>query len=140
MIAGLYRLHARLGSGATGVIYEALRLSDRTPVAVKLLRTAVAADAVAADRLVREAEALRLTWHPNVVELLENHGQLPDGTAYLVMELLRGKTLATRLSRQKSLTFRGARAAARPGLRRALRDARGRGDPSRSEAEQHLSL
>ncbi len=104
IIAGLYRLHARLGSGATGVIYEALRLSDRTPVAVKLLRTAVAADAVAADRLVREAEALRLTWHPNVVELLD-HGQLPDGTAYLVMELLRGETLATRLSRQKTLGF-----------------------------------
>lgn len=104
VIAGLYRLHARLGSGATGVIYEALRLSDRTPVAVKLLRTAVAADAVAADRLVREAEALRLTWHPNVVELLD-HGQLPDGTAYLVMELLRGETLATRLARQKSLGF-----------------------------------
>ncbi len=108
ILAGLYRLHARLGSGATGVIYEALRLSDRTPVAVKLLRTAVATDAVAADRLVREAEALRLTWHPNVVELLD-HGQLPDGTAYLIMELLRGETLATRLTRQKSMAFRELR-------------------------------
>ena len=100
VIAGLYRLHARLGAGATGVIYEALRLSDRAPVAVKLLRAAVAQDAVAADRLRREAEALRLTWHPNVVELYD-HGHLPDGSTYLVMELLKGETLATRLARQR---------------------------------------
>jgi len=102
VIAGLYRLHARLGSGATGVIYEALRISDRTPVAIKLLRAAVAQDIVASDRLAREAEALRLTWHPNVVELYD-HGTLPDGTSYIVMELLRGESLATRLSRQKTL-------------------------------------
>jgi serine/threonine-protein kinase len=99
VIAGLYRLHARLGTGATGVIYEAIRLSDRTSVAVKLLRLAVAQDSVASDRLAREAEALRLTWHSNVVELYD-HGVLPDGTSYIVMELLRGETLATRLARQ----------------------------------------
>jgi len=105
VVAGLYRLHARLGAGATGVIYEALRLSDRTPVAIKLLRTAVAQDTVASDRLAREAEALRLTWHSNVVELYD-HGTLPDGTSYIVMELLRGETLATRLARQGKLTVR----------------------------------
>jgi serine/threonine-protein kinase len=105
IVAGLYRLHARLGAGATGVIYEALRLSDRTPVAIKLLRAAVAQDTVASDRLAREAEALRLTWHPNVVELFD-HGTLPDGTSYIVMELLRGETLATRLSRQNKLNAR----------------------------------
>jgi len=105
VIAGLYRLHARLGAGATGVIYEALRLSDRTPVAIKLLRTAVAQDTVASDRLAREAEALRLTWHSNVVELYD-HGTLPDGTSYIVMELLRGETLATRLARQGKLSAR----------------------------------
>ncbi len=103
VVAGLYRLHARLGAGATGVIYEALRLSDRTPVAIKLLRAAVAQDTVASDRLAREAEALRLTWHSNVVELYD-HGTLPDGTSYIVMELLRGETLATRLARQIKLS------------------------------------
>jgi serine/threonine-protein kinase len=105
VIAGLYRLHARLGAGATGVIYEALRVSDRAPVAVKLLRAAVAQDTVASDRLRREAEALRLAWHPNVVELYD-HGVLPDGSSYLVMELLKGETLATRLAKQKRLSAR----------------------------------
>jgi eukaryotic-like serine/threonine-protein kinase len=96
IIAGQYRTGVRMGSGASGVIYEAARISDGLPVAIKLLRAAAAHDAVASDRLRREAEALGLAWHPNVVEVID-HGHLADGTSYLVMERLRGETLATRL-------------------------------------------
>ena len=96
IIAGQYRTGIRMGSGASGVIYEAARISDGMPVAIKLLRAAAAHDAVASDRLRREAEALGLAWHPNVVEVID-HGHLADGTSYLVMERLRGETLATRL-------------------------------------------
>jgi serine/threonine-protein kinase len=93
---GQYRIVRRMGSGATGVIYEAVRVADNLPVALKLLRAVAAHEAVASDRLRREAEALGLSWHPNVVEVID-HGILPDGTAYLAMELLRGETLAARL-------------------------------------------
>jgi len=96
VVAGQYRVLRRMGSGATGVIYEAARLSDGLPVALKLLRAATAHEAVASDRLRREAEALGLSWHPNVVEVID-HGHLSDGTAYLVMELLHGESLAARL-------------------------------------------
>ena len=85
--AGQYRILRRMGSGASGVIYEAVRISDGLPVAIKLLRAAAAHEAVASDRLRREAEALGLSWHPNVVEVID-HGHVADGTAYLVMELL----------------------------------------------------
>ncbi len=102
VVAGLYRLGPKLGSGASGVIHEATRLSDNLPVAIKLLRAAVAHDAVASDRLRREAEALGLAWHPNVVELYEQ-GVLPDGTTYLAMELLVGESLAARLKRRAPL-------------------------------------
>jgi serine/threonine-protein kinase len=85
-----------MGSGATGVIYEAVRISDGLPVAIKLLRAAAAHEAIASDRLRREAEALGLAWHPNVVEVIDQ-GHLPDGTAYLVMELLHGESLAGRI-------------------------------------------
>ncbi|MCC6647356.1 MAG: serine/threonine protein kinase [Polyangiaceae bacterium] len=102
VIAGLYRLGATLGSGASGVIHQATRLSDNLPVAIKLLRAAVAHDAVASDRLRREAEAMGLAWHPNVVELYEQ-GVLPDGTTFLAMELLDGESLATRLRRRAPL-------------------------------------
>jgi len=94
-----------MGSGATGVIYEAVRISDGMPVAVKLLRAAAAHEAVASDRLRREAEALGLSWHPNVVEVID-HGHLADGTAYLVMVLLHGESLATRLRSKGRLTPR----------------------------------
>jgi hypothetical protein len=98
IVAGRYRLGRKLGTGASGVIHQATRLSDNSPVAIKLLRAAVAHDTVASDRLRREAEALGLTWHPNIVEVFE-HDHLPDGTAYLVMEQLEGESLAARLRR-----------------------------------------
>ncbi|MDP9001702.1 MAG: serine/threonine protein kinase [Myxococcota bacterium] len=101
--AGQYRLVRRMGSGATGVIYEAVRIADGLPVALKLLRAAAAHEAVASDRLRREAEALGLAWHPNVVEVIDQ-GHLPDGTAYLVMELLHGESLAARLGSKGHLT------------------------------------
>jgi hypothetical protein len=98
VVAGQYRLTDKLGVGANGTIWEAERLSDGDLVAVKLLRAAVAHDTVAADRLRREAAALGLAWHPNVVEVFED-GYLPDGTCYLVMERLHGESLARRLHR-----------------------------------------
>jgi hypothetical protein len=103
--AGQYRILRRMGSGATGVIYEAVRISDGLPVAIKLLRAAAAHEAVASDRLRREAEALGLAWHPNVVEVIDQ-GHLPDGTAYLVMELLHGESLAARIQAKGRLTPR----------------------------------
>ncbi len=101
--AGQYRIVRRMGSGASGVIYEAVRISDGVPVAIKLLRGAAAHEGVASDRLRREAESLGLAWHPHVVEVID-HGRLPDGTSYLVMELLRGETLAARLRTKVRLT------------------------------------
>jgi serine/threonine-protein kinase len=96
VVAGQYRIGERMGSGASGVIYQATRITDGLPVAIKLLRAATAHDVTASDRLRRESEALGLSWHPNVVEVID-HGHLPDGTSYLVMELLKGETLGTRL-------------------------------------------
>ncbi len=103
--AGQYRIVRRMGSGATGVIYEAARISDGMPVAIKLLRAAAAHEAIASDRLRREAEALGLSWHPNVVEVIDE-GHLADGTSYMVMELLRGESLASRLQSKTRLTPR----------------------------------
>ncbi len=102
IVAGLYRIGQRMGAGAAGVIYQAQRVSDGLPVAIKLLRAAAAHESVAADRLRREAEALRLAWHPNIVEILDQ-GHLPDGTEYIVMELLTGDSLATRIRNRGKL-------------------------------------
>jgi serine/threonine-protein kinase len=102
VVAGRYRIGRRLGTGATGAVYEALRMEDAQPVAIKLLRAGSAHDVASSDRLRREAEALGLSWHPNVVEVYD-HGRLPDGTSFLVMERLKGETLADRLHREGCL-------------------------------------
>lgn len=103
VLAGQYRLTEKLGVGANGTIWEAERLANGELVAIKMLRAAVAHDGIAADRLRREAAALGLAWHPNVVEVYED-GHLPDGTSYLVMERLVGESLAMRLRRLGALT------------------------------------
>jgi len=103
VLAGQYRLTEKLGIGANGTIWEAERLANGELVAVKMLRAAVAHDNIAADRLRREAAALGLAWHPNVVEVYED-GHLPDGTSYLVMERLHGESLAERLHRVGAMT------------------------------------
>ena len=87
VVAGQYRIVRRMGSGASGVIYEAVRESptgcrSRSSSCAPRRRTTP----WPRDRLRREAEALGLAWHPNVVEVID-HGHLADGTAYLVMEL-----------------------------------------------------
>jgi len=103
VLAGQYRLTEKVGIGANGTIWEAERLANGELVAIKMLRAAVAHDTIAADRLRREAAALGLAWHPNVVEVYED-GHLPDGTSYLVMERLHGESLAERLHRVGAMT------------------------------------
>ena len=136
--AGQYRILRRMGAGATGVIYEAVRISDGQPVAIKLLRVAAAHDAVASDRLRREAEALGLSWHPNVVEVID-HGHLPDGTAYLVMELLPGESLATPAAQPRATHAARAPADRAADVRRAGRRARRGRRPPRREAVERAS-
>jgi serine/threonine-protein kinase len=96
VIAGKYRLSHQLGYGASGAVWKAKRLTDGASVAIKLLRTALAQDPRATDRLRREAQALGLSWHPHVVEVLDD-GLLSSGVAFLVTELLRGETLGQRI-------------------------------------------
>jgi serine/threonine-protein kinase len=98
VLAGKYRLHDQLGYGSAGAVWKAKRLTDGCWVAIKLLRTALAQDPRATDRLRREAQALGLSWHPNVVEVLDE-GVLPSGVAFLVTELLLGETLTQRVQR-----------------------------------------
>jgi serine/threonine protein kinase len=87
---GPYRLVQRLGEGGMGVVHLALDPSGRA-VALKLLRTHVAADPEARLRLTREVETLRRVRHARVAEVLDADvaGQRP----YLVTRFVPGKTL-----------------------------------------------
>lgn len=96
VIGEKYRIEARLGRGGMGVVYRAMHLVSRKPVALKwMLRSTE--DGAAHRRLLREALAAGRIDHPNVVDVYDV-GQ-EGSCAYLVMELLHGETLRARLDR-----------------------------------------
>jgi len=68
-------------------------------VAIKVLRGTMSADPATRQRFLREARAACAVRHPNVVEI-HDVIELADGTPILVMELLEGETLASRLKRE----------------------------------------
>lgn len=99
---GPYVVEAELGRGAMGIVYRARRDGQGPPVAVKLLNPAVADDPGMATRFAREGQAAALVSFPGVVGVTD-FGQTPDGRAYLVMELVEGRTLEQHLQESGAL-------------------------------------
>jgi len=92
---GRFQLVAELGRGGFGVVWEARDLTLGRAVAFKAVWAGGAAT-LREQRLQREAEAAARLSHPNIVTLFDV-GRCPEG-AFLVLELLRGQTLADRLT------------------------------------------
>lgn len=94
---GRFELLCEIGRGGFGIVYEALDTSLGRRVAFKLVRGGRRME-MRREGLLREAEAAARLSHPNVVTLFDlgtsEHGP------YLVLELLRGETLATRTLRE----------------------------------------
>lgn len=101
-LAGRYRILQRIGSGGIGTVYAAEHVALGTQVAIKVLRGAAAVDAAEVARLRREAQVQGVLEHPNVVKTLDLD-QMPDGSIFVVMELMRGHSLAERLKRRGPL-------------------------------------
>jgi len=90
---GPYRVLRQIGIGGMGMVLEAIHVTIERRVAIKLLLPEYAKDASVTERLFREALAVNRIEHPSLVQV-SDFGQMADGTVYLVMELLRGQTLA----------------------------------------------
>jgi serine/threonine protein kinase len=90
---GKYRLDEKIGAGGFGAVFKATHLALNAPVAVKVFKPSPGNDSVdAVERFKREGvSASRLT-HPNAIRILDS-GISVEGVAYLVMELLVGRTL-----------------------------------------------
>ena len=95
---GPYRILRKLGAGGMGAVFEGLNESIERRVAIKILHSRYSHDPDTAMRFINEARAVNRIDHPGVVQV-SDHGQLADGSAYIVMELLQGETLSTRLHR-----------------------------------------
>jgi serine/threonine-protein kinase len=91
---GGYRLGARLGEGAAGLVFAATN-SEGTTVALKLLRPELAQDAVALARFAREARLASAVSTRHLVPILELGES--GGVTFLVQPFYRGGSLSQRL-------------------------------------------
>ncbi len=98
VLGGKYRIGRKIGSGGIGVVYAAEHVTLGHEVAVKVLRGAAARDGSEIARLRREAYIQVHVEHPNVVRVMDLD-QMPDGSIYVIMERLVGRSLADKLAR-----------------------------------------
>jgi serine/threonine protein kinase len=96
-----YRLVRMLGSGGMGSVWEAEDQILGRPVAVKVLSESLAAGERAVRRFEREARAAAPLFGPHIAAVYD-FGR-SEGRPYIVMELVRGETLADRLAREGPL-------------------------------------
>ena len=130
-----YRLDELIGRGGMAAVWSATDTVLGRPVAVKRLHAGLLADAEHAERFRREAMLVARLSHPNLVHLLDR-GDDPEGP-YLVMELVEGENLKTRVRREGALDARRRGPDLRPGRPRArLRARPGRRAPRHQGPER----
>ncbi len=93
-IAGRYRILGLIGEGGMGTVYRAEHLYIHKVVALKVLHARLVGQPHMAARFEREAVAAARVEHPNVVPA-RDFGRLPDGTFFLVLEFVNGRSLAS---------------------------------------------
>jgi serine/threonine-protein kinase len=91
-----YRIEARLGSGATGVVFRARHPDQARPVALKVLHDNLGSISSLKRRFEREARVLAKLDHPNIVDITDFG--VVDGHTFIAMELLEGQTLESMLA------------------------------------------
>jgi DNA-binding winged helix-turn-helix (wHTH) protein/tetratricopeptide (TPR) repeat protein len=92
ILDGKYRLDALLGQGGMGVVYLATQLELDRAVAVKLVRSDLVSDRTGAERFRGEAKTVARLRHPHIVTVFD-FGVAAEAGAYLVMEMLEGRSL-----------------------------------------------
>ena len=102
LLEGRYRIHERLARGGMSTVYRAVDERLDRPVAVKVMTAALSNDPAFADRFAREARVAARLAHLNAVSVYD---QGVDGEhVFLVMELVRGRTLRDLLRERGALS------------------------------------
>jgi len=97
VIAGRYRLEARIGEGGMGIVYRARHVLIDRVVAVKLIRPDLRGETHLRAWMLREARAANRVDHAHIIDI-HDIGETDDGELYLVMEYLVGTPLSNELA------------------------------------------
>ncbi|HVU04375.1 MAG TPA: protein kinase [Polyangiaceae bacterium] len=92
LLAERYQVERFLGAGGMGEVYLAKHVLMQKPVAIKVLHREMTAHGEVVQRFEREAVAAGRIDHPNVAAA-SDFGRLPDGSFYLVLEYVAGRSL-----------------------------------------------
>jgi len=114
VLEGRYRLEERVARGGMSTVYAATDLRLHRTVAVKIMADHLVGDPTFVDRFIREARAAAMLSHTNVVSVSDQGSD--RGLVYLVMELVRGRTLRDLLQARGRLTVAEAFAVLEPVL------------------------
>ncbi len=98
---GSYRVLKALGAGGMGVVFQAQDLHLRRPVALKVMKPALAANEGDRQRFLREARAAAAVAHDHIITIFQVGED--RGTPFLTMQFLEGETLEDRLKREGRL-------------------------------------
>jgi len=90
-----------LGTGGMAEVYLGRHTTLNRPVAVKVLHAYLADDSQLLERFRNEARAVAALRHPNIVQIFDF--DVADGSPYIVMELLEGRSLADYLQAQREV-------------------------------------
>jgi beta-lactam-binding protein with PASTA domain len=114
VLEGRYRLEERVARGGMSTVYAATDLRLHRTVAVKVMADHLVHDPTFVDRFTREARAAAMLSHTNVVSVSDQGSD--QGLVFLVMELVRGRTLRDLLQARGRLTVAEAFAVLEPML------------------------
>ncbi|MCA9582418.1 MAG: serine/threonine protein kinase, partial [Myxococcales bacterium] len=92
VVDGRYRVDKKIGQGGMGNVYLATHVVLNRRFALKVLAGDMARDPEVVLRFQQEAQAASAIGQQNIIDI-SDFGQLPDGTAYFVMEYLDGLSL-----------------------------------------------
>src|ERR1700734_4355339 len=98
VVAGRYRLEARIGEGGMGVVYRARHVLIDRVVALKLIRPDLRGETHLRAWMLREARAANRVDHAHIIDI-HDIGETEEGELYLVMEYLQGNPLSGELGR-----------------------------------------
>ncbi|HXG65611.1 MAG TPA: serine/threonine-protein kinase, partial [Blastocatellia bacterium] len=102
IIAGRYRLLAKLGQSSMGTVFKSESATLNRPVAINVFPAELSQDAAFVARFQSEAQAATRVKHPHVAAI-HDFGITRDGYAYLVSELVEGESLHDVLEREGPL-------------------------------------
>jgi serine/threonine protein kinase len=104
VIDNRYVVDALIARGGMGVVYRCSHRLIGKKFAVKIIRSDMAQLPDAARRFLMEAKAASAIGNEHIIDIVD-YGTLPDGSAFLVMELLEGVPLSDLIARHESLSL-----------------------------------